>query len=286
VIHCLVQNIGYILHERAQQFYGEGVGWLSIKSFHGGQAYYRVGRAHYLADETSYLILNHGQPYAITIDAETPVESFCLFFAPDFAAEVQHSLAASTERLLAQPYSPQPQVVNFFERTYPHDSILSPSLLQLRQMVNQLYCERSWLTEQFHQMMEQLLQAHIRVIQEVETLPAARAATREELYRRLHLAKDFAAAAFNQSLTLEDMAAVAGLSANHLLRTFKHLFRQTPYQYLTTRRLEQAQKLLRQTDCPVTDICFAVGFESLGAFSWLFRRRVGLSPIEYRRQTR
>jgi transcriptional regulator GlxA family with amidase domain len=132
--------------------------------------------------------------------------------------------------------------------------------------------------------MQRLLQVHYQVYQEVETLPAVRATTREELYRRLYLAKEYAAAAFDQPITLNDMADVAGLSPNHLLRMFKQLFHQTPYQYLTTQRLNQAQQLLSQTDRSVTDICFSVGFESLGAFSWLFRRRVGLAPTEYRRQ--
>ncbi len=53
-------------------------------------------------------------------------------------------------------------------------------------------------------------------------------------------------------------------STNHFLRTFQQAFRQTPHQFLTTRRLERAQRLLLDTDLTVTDICFAVGFESLG----------------------
>jgi AraC family transcriptional regulator len=79
---------------------------------------------------------------------------------------------------------------------------------------------------------------------------------------------------------------VAGLSPNHLLRMFKQAFGQTPHQYLTARRLERARHLLAHTDQPVTEICLSVGFASLGAFSWLFHRRVGVSPAEYRRQTR
>jgi AraC-like DNA-binding protein len=67
---------------------------------------------------------------------------------------------------------------------------------------------------------------------------------------------------------------------------FKQVFGATPHQYLTARRLERARYLLAHTDQPVTEICLSVGFASLGAFSWLFRRRVGVSPAAYRRQTR
>jgi AraC-like DNA-binding protein len=276
----------YILHECARQYYGGGAGFLSIKSFYSGQALYNVGQGHFLIDESAYLVLNHGQPYAIAIEADRPVESFCLFFAPGLAEEVRRSLVTPTDPLLAEPHRPAASAIIFFERSYPHDNILSPLLKELRQGVAQPYYERGWLAEQFHRAMARLLQVYCNVYKEVESLPAARSATREELYRRLHLARDYIAATFDQPITLADMAAVAGLSPNHLLRTFKQLFRQTPHQYLTDRRLEQAQKLLHQTDRSVTDICFAVGFESLGAFSWLFRRQVGFSPTDYRRQKR
>jgi AraC-like DNA-binding protein len=272
----------YILHERASQFHGGGIGWLSLKSFYGGQAVYNVGRGGFRLDESAYLVLNHGQKYAITIESDTPVESFCLFFAPGLAEEVYRSLSVAPSYLLAEPAPPLTDPLTFFERTYSHDELLSPLLNQLRQL--QLPTEPLWLAEQVHLIMQQLLQLHFNVYREVETLPAARAATREELYRRLYLAKEYMAATFEQSLLLEDIAAVAGLSPNHLLRSFKQLFQQTPYQYLLTRRLEQAQTLLAQTDQSITDICMAVGFESTGAFSWRFRRRLGLSPTEYRRQ--
>ncbi|MEO6887705.1 MAG: helix-turn-helix transcriptional regulator [Ktedonobacteraceae bacterium] len=57
---------------------------------------------------------------------------------------------------------------------------------------------------------------------------------------------------------------------------------QSHHQYLITRRLERAQHLLLHTDRSVTEICFALGFESLGSFSWLFRQRIGCSPTTYR----
>jgi AraC-like DNA-binding protein len=134
--------------------------------------------------------------------------------------------------------------------------------------------------------MQRLLQVHYNVYREAELLPAARAATREELYRRVHRARDFAAASFDQPITLNELANVAGLSPNHLLRTFRQAFGQTPHQYLTTLRLQRAQLLLSSSDVSVTEICFSIGFESLGSFSWLFRRRFGVSPDAFRRQNR
>src|SRR5262249_18303332 len=104
------------------------------------------------------------------------------------------------------------------------------------------------------------------------------------LYRRLHRAKEFIAASFDEPITLDQMAKVACLSTNHFLRTFQQAFHQTPHQFLTHRRIEHAQRLLLQTDLPVTEICFSVGFESLALLSPLFRRRLGLSPDKFRRK--
>jgi AraC-like DNA-binding protein len=122
------------------------------------------------------------------------------------------------------------------------------------------------------------------VYKEIEALPATRAATREEIYRRLYRARDYASALFHTPITLADMARVAALSPNHFLRTFKHLFHQTPYQYVISKRLERARQLLTETDLSVTDICFSLSFESPGSFSWLFHQHTGCSPRDYRSQ--
>ncbi|MEZ4680954.1 MAG: helix-turn-helix transcriptional regulator [Caldilineaceae bacterium] len=90
----------------------------------------------------------------------------------------------------------------------------------------------------------------------------------------------------NRSQFLDAIAHVAALSPNHLLRSFKALFHTTPHQYLTEQRLIHASHLLRTTELSITTICLAVGFQSIGSFSALFRRRFGLSPVQFRQQNR
>lgn len=275
----------YILHERAAQFHGAGAGYLSIKSFRGGQARYAVGRARFAVDEHAYLVLNHGRDYEIEIESAAPVESLCVFFAPPLAATALRDSTSPHAQLLADPARPTPEPL-FFERTYPHGDAISRRLGALRHALSAGQAELGWLDEQVHELLRALLMQRNELQREVEQLPAARPATRDELYRRLHLARDFAAACFEQPLTLAALADVAGMSANHLLRTFRHAFGQTPYQYLTAQRILAAQRRLAGSDEPISSICLAVGFESLGAFSWLFRRHTGMSPSEYRRQSR
>jgi transcriptional regulator GlxA family with amidase domain len=63
---------------------------------------------------------------------------------------------------------------------------------------------------------------------------------------------------------------------------FRATFGETPPRYLQRRRVERAMELLRATECPVSDICFDVGFTSLGTFSRTFRAIVGEPPSAYR----
>jgi transcriptional regulator GlxA family with amidase domain len=90
----------------------------------------------------------------------------------------------------------------------------------------------------------------------------------------------------HREVTLADMAHVACMSESYFLRTFKQAFNQTPHQYLVDLRLEKARALLRTTSFSITEISAAVGFQSLGSFSWLFSRRHSLSPDAYRRALR
>jgi AraC family transcriptional regulator len=272
-----------VLYARSRFHHWTGVGALSLKSFPHGHADYAVGAGRYRVDEHSYLVLNHGQEYTVTVDTAQATTSFCLFFAPGFAEGVYAALTTPAGRLLDDPAAVGPPIT-FFEQIYRHDDLVSPLLFQVRDQYPLHQGDRLWLDEGLHGVMAGLLQAQDQVWRQVEGLPAVRAATREELYRRLRQAYDFIAASYDQPITLEEMARVACLSPNHFLRTFQQLFHQTPHQFLTAQRLYHAQRLLRTTDDSVTAICLAVGFTSVSSFSWRFRRYFGCSPQQFRRQ--
>ena len=76
--------------------------------------------------------------------------------------------------------------------------------------------------------------------------------------------------------------SVAGVSKYHFARCFEAAYGETPIRYLTRRRIERAQDLLRAANLTVTEICMAVGFSSLGSFSTRFSALVGESPTQYR----
>ncbi len=97
-------------------------------------------------------------------------------------------------------------------------------------------------------------------------------------------ARDAMDRAYAQPLDVAALARVAHVSEAHFIRTFRATFGETPHRYLQRRRVERAMFLLRATDRSVTDVCFDVGFTSLGTFSRTFRDVVGETPTAYRRR--
>lgn len=89
---------------------------------------------------------------------------------------------------------------------------------------------------------------------------------------------------YAQPLDVESLARSVHLSAGHLSRQFRLAYGESPYSYLMTRRIERAMTLLRRGDLSVTEVCFAVGCQSLGTFSTRFSELVGVSPSAYREQ--
>jgi AraC-like DNA-binding protein len=86
-------------------------------------------------------------------------------------------------------------------------------------------------------------------------------------------------------LDVEALARDANMSAGHFSRAFKKAYGESPYSYLMTRRIERAMTLLRKGELSVTDVCFTVGFSSLGTFSTRFTELVGVPPSIYKERS-
>lgn len=263
-------------------YFPEHSGPLSIKCSFGGSQWYRTAEAGFAVSDGTYLILNDGQRYENIIENRRNINSFCIFFRPGFPEQVFHALVTPRDRLLDEP-DRRGDSVNFFEKLYYHDQVLSPLLFLLHSATRgRERADPLWLAEQFHNVLEGMVRVHRDVCHQVNRLPAVKAATRVEQYRRLQRAREFIDSCYDRSLTLEEIASVACLSVHHFLRSFKQVFGITPYRYITQRRLEQARHLLLKTDLPISSICYDIGFESPGSFSRLFRRTVGMSPEQFR----
>lgn len=220
---------------------------LSIKTVLTGEAWYETPDGRYLVTPDTFLILNEGQEYSMEVDAATGTETFCPFFQPGFVKG------------------------EFPERLFP----MRGRIAGLLHLVGEVPLEDS-----FYDLADALIVLRGDARNETSAFPGLRASTRIEMYRRLYRARDFLYSCYRQSVSVADAAAVAAMSPFHFQRMFKSAFGISPMQFVQQRRLSVARELLTSGD-DVTSVCLAVGFESLGSFSSLFKRKFGVAPSRY-----
>lgn len=102
-----------------------------------------------------------------------------------------------------------------------------------------------------------------------------------DIYQRIVAAKVYIDENFHEPIDLEIISQQAFLSRFHFHRLFTQVYRYTPHQYLTRKRIDKAKDLLAENK-PVTEVCNEVGFESIGSFSVLFKKEIGFAPQYYR----
>lgn len=108
----------------------------------------------------------------------------------------------------------------------------------------------------------------------------------QSTFRRLCHARELLSEYSENPLAVRNIAKDVAISPFHFIRQFEALFGTTPHQYRMRARIEHAKILLAKGEHSVTEVCMEIGFSSLGTFSDLFRRRVGLSPRAYQRKAR
>lgn len=254
---------------------------LSLKSVVRGVARYHTRQGQYLITPETFLILNHGQHYSMEFDGRTPTETLCPFFQPGFIEDAAASAAADSRRQLDDVEIAGPRL-DFCERLYPKTGAVGRALTRLHGGLRAPQASAPWLEDRLYGLAQALSELRLETRADALGFPGLRPGTRLELYRRLYRGRDFLLSCYDQPLTVAAVARVATLSPFHFQRMFKQAFGRTPMQFLQETRLDAARRLLAHTGDDITSICFAVGFESLGSFSWLFRKRFGVGPRAFR----
>ncbi|MCE2573719.1 helix-turn-helix domain-containing protein [Motilimonas eburnea] len=107
--------------------------------------------------------------------------------------------------------------------------------------------------------------------------------TANSKYKRLISARDYIADHYHAPFSLTEAAAHSFMSPFHFLRAFKANYGETPNEFLIRLRISKAKQMLITENASVSEICERVGYASLGSFSSLFLKQVGMAPTVYRR---
>jgi AraC family transcriptional regulator len=266
-----------ILHARAKRHVVHDVaGPLSIKTVIEGEVSWKLARREVTVDSRSFLMLREGEKYSLDIDGGKAVETCCVFFQSGFAEQAMQDATTPLEASLDHPTRSAPALPFLSYLHSDTEGRLVPYIHTLaRRAAGELAPSAS--EEAFLQAAARLLRFYKEVRAQMARLPAVKTGTREELYRRLLIAKEYVHSHRDDAVSLEAVARAACLSRYHFHRAFTETFRSTPHAYITELRLRRAHALLRQ-GTPVTETCMEVGFSSLSSFSRLFRGRYGTPP--------
>jgi AraC family transcriptional regulator len=271
-----------VLHARARQHRVSGfAGPLSIKTVVRGVVYWKTSGRELAVDPASFLVLNAGEEYAMDLDAPHPVETACVFFRGGFVEGLAQDATTPLEASLDNPERPAPSLPWVSRLHHDPDGRVVRTVQALAER-----CERelqpSGFEEAFLVVADELLRWYREVRTQMSRLPAQKASTREEVFRRLQRGREYLHSELERQVSLESAARQACLSRYHFHRTFTQAFGKTPHRYVTEVRLARAQGLLR-SGRSVTETCLDVGFSSAASFSRLFRAMYGAAPSAVRK---
>lgn len=272
IINCAAREIYYADH------------WtpLSLKCAFGGKEFYRSGNAIQCSSDESFLIYNEGKEYTSFIHSDHDVESFTINFSEQFVSNMFSLMQLPPEKNLdVVPGGLPKKSIYFFERSHSYTSILRSQIAMIRSLATEFQPNQEAINECLAALFETLLAFQSEIHSEVSQLGAVKKSTREELYKRLYMARDLMDSSYQSNITLDTLAEVALINPFYLLRLFKSFYKITPHQYLRRRRIEEARKLLMKGQYTVSQVCNLVGFSDISSFSKLFKQETGVSPSFY-----
>jgi AraC-like DNA-binding protein len=156
------------------------------------------------------------------------------------------------------------------------DSPELPILALLQNMRGEMQEKITFFTQKLDLKISELLIEHLRSFRSGES--DGLTGTENMLYVRTFMDENF-----NQKISIEELAEMAGYSYDHFRHLFKKKFGVSPIKYLLEKRLETARNLLRYSTLSVTAIAMECGFSNDAQFSMIFKREIGETPSDFRR---
>lgn len=253
----------------------------SLKYVLSGEETYSIGGRRWAIKAKQYLMVNDEQEIAVQIDAPKTVEGLCVFLSQELLDQVYtHHHQAMAKTLEQDPIEKQRLFPGMFPfRFLAENSDLGRYLGQLASQIQVKTQDGEFADKSaLFAMGELLLRQQKLQHSQIQSLGARKASTREELFRRLCLGKDYLLDHWDQAPRIPDAAREAALSEYHFYRLFRRAFQQSPLQFLHQYRLQKAHHRLLTRRSSITEIAESCGFYDVHHFNKAFRRHFGRGP--------
>jgi AraC family transcriptional regulator len=279
----LVNGAEIIRESTYNMSYPKLTGKYALHVVFAGEVDYTIEKRHVTLVPGTFIFLNPGTSYTKNINSTIEVETLTILFDPDFVHDFESSVLLNEQLLSDSSEVIKQRKIHLLESIYPLQGDIRFNLLQLAKQVETGASDVMLLTEYLnHTLLDYYDIYDAEVVKREASLQFLNGGTKTEILRRLSVARDYMVSNYRKRVQLDEIAQVACLSVNHLLRTFKQAYRQSPHQFLTSIRLQQAKYLLKNTDYPVGEIVDIVGFECPSSFIRLFRNSFNVTPGQYR----
>lgn len=279
----LVNNNEIISELTYDTCFTEVTGRYAVNAVFSGEVDYTIEKRKLTLVPGSFIFLNDDTCYTHRIASAEGVSRLSIAFDPEYIDDFERSILESDADLLDQPKGPRKDRPRLLESIYPLSGDIKYSLMHLGKHVDNGIDDQLLLSEYLnHCLLNYYHLYQSEITSRGASLNFLNGNTKTEILKRLCVAKDYMISNYNKNIRLEDIAEKACLSVNHLLRTFKQAYQQTPHQYLTKIRLRQAKYLLKNTDYPINEIVDIVGFECPSSFIRLFRNSFNVTPGKFR----
>jgi AraC-like DNA-binding protein len=262
------------------------VGCLSIKTILSGEEWYGIDHHRLVIRPGQFLVLNDDQRYSCRINRGEKVRCLSVFFEKEFASLVFDDMLNSEETLLQYPSFNNGKAPEFFQTLNNITPDLQAQLSGLIATIENSGYDAAMVDEYLVFLLRHLIRIHRSEMLRGDQINAVKATTRNEIYKRLCIARDILHSSYTENLDLYKISNLACLSVPQLIRQFKAAFHCTPYQYLLHIRLGHAARLLQYTDKPVQEITWICGFENTSAFCRAFKSAYGIQPMSFRKMKR
>jgi len=261
----------------------EVTGNFTMRFVFGGSEVCTLGRRQLSIQNDSFIVLNKGTQFTATSETDTFVNVFSIEFDEDFLNEFKRFWASRDNVFGNKNGNEGLFQYELIETIYLLKPEMKQAVVMFKEYLDNGCDDEDLLNECLYRCLLNYYRIYKEeILNKAKKLNFLHYSTRIEILRRLNLAREYLHANYFRNVNLELLADHSCLSVNHLLRTFKLAYNQSPHQFLIQLRLQRAQLLLTKTEYPIYEIVNMVGFKCTSSFIRLFRTRYNTTPLKYR----